>query len=143
MIESAVHNFETKCKEWFKEKYLPFRGKKIILFGSAAKCEMMIKALSEIGMRENIAGITCNDPEQWGRCRNNIQIISPEEATKIEKSIFIICSKYVNEIASQLDNLEKEYWFLIFIVLHQKQLLRMHITGYKNLTPIKSNTWKR
>lgn len=107
--ECAVHNFETKCKEWFKEKYLPFREKKIILFGSAAKCEMMIKALSEIGMRENIVGITCNDPEQWGRCRNNIQIISPEEATKIEKSIFIICSKYVNEIASQLDNFEKEY----------------------------------
>ena len=64
--EIALKNFENKCKKWFKEKYLPFRDKNIVLFGNAAKCEMMIKALSEICMREKIVGITCNDSEKWG-----------------------------------------------------------------------------
>lgn len=64
--ETAVHNFEDGCKKWFKGKYVQFKGRKIILFGNAAKCEMMIKALTEVGMKENIVGITCNNSQNWG-----------------------------------------------------------------------------
>lgn len=108
--EIAVHNFKSKCKRWFKEKYLQFIDSNIILFGNAAKCDMMIKALSEIGMKQNIVGITCSDLGKYGGgYRENIQIIPLEVASKIENSIFIICSKYVDEISCQLNNLEKEY----------------------------------
>jgi hypothetical protein len=62
----AIQNFRDQCKGWFREKYHPLKGKQIILFGSAAKCEMMIKALDEIGMMGNIIAITCNDSKIWG-----------------------------------------------------------------------------
>jgi len=62
----AICNFERGCKEWFREKYKPLEGSKLILFGNAAKCAMMIKALDEIGMRKNITAITCNDLESVG-----------------------------------------------------------------------------
>lgn len=44
-----------------------------------------------------------------GGCRGNIPVISPKEASKIQDSIFIICSKYVSEIAGQLESMGKEY----------------------------------
>lgn len=63
--ETAVHNFEAGCKKWFRKKYVQFRDRKIILFGNAAKCEMMIKALAEVGMKKNLVGITCNYPKNF------------------------------------------------------------------------------
>lgn len=107
----AVSNFITGCKGWFREKYILLKERKLILFGNAAKCEMMIRVLDEIGLRENIVAITCNGLEKLGggNYRAAIPMIPPEDAFKIEHSIFIICSKYVREIADQLEKSGKEY----------------------------------
>lgn len=62
----ALQNFENGCKKWFEKKYIKYSERKILLFGNAAKCAMMIKALDEIGLKKYIVGITCNDSSAWG-----------------------------------------------------------------------------
>lgn len=64
--KAVQKHFLDEVMREFKDCYIPLKDRKIVLFGAGSYGKMMVQALTDIGMKENILAISDNDSKKWG-----------------------------------------------------------------------------
>ena len=91
-----------KAKEYLIKIFKRLSKYKVVLWGTGAAT---IDAIEHL---QNITSILCsidNNSELWGKKKNGIDVVPPNELVNLKPDILLICSLYASEIQKQISNM--------------------------------------
>lgn len=77
---------------------------KIIIFGVGRQGQFLLSVMKQKSnvYYDEVVACSDNNPILWGKKRDNISIIPPEQIVNVQYDYIVICSSYLCEIKSQL-----------------------------------------
>lgn len=109
-VDTVSDVFVQELKDYFYKCYSVLKEREIIIYGAGGYGKMMVKAFSDIGMRDNIVAICDSNPDKWGKEIEGIAICGIDAVSADSNMIIVIASQYEEEIRKVL----KSYSFEIF-----------------------------
>lgn len=134
IVDNAADVFLQELKDQFDKCYSALKEREIIIYGAGGYGKMMVMALTDIGMRDNIIAVCDSDSKKWGNTIEGIPVCGIGDISADIKKIIIIASQFEKEIRKGLNNCAIE---IFKKPLYQKLVEERYNMYYKN-TPIHS-----
>jgi len=115
----------------------------LYLFGTGKACRVFVKKWKN---KVNIKGVFDNSPAKWGNSFEDYKVLNPKEIESLQKEnivILITTTSYMEEIATQLEELDFYNYFGLAVLESRNIILRI-VAGIINfvlwkLLPVKKN----